>query len=75
MSVCCPGESFAVEDVARAAGEERNVWDLEDALWDLVDRSWLQDCTDADGELRFRFRRLVRQYVVERCRGAGERGE
>ena len=39
----------------RVAGEERDVWALEDALYDLVDRSWLQDCIDAAGERQFCF--------------------
>jgi hypothetical protein len=74
LTACCLGGRFSVEDAARVAGEERERWHLEDALWDLVDRSWLLECTGANGESQFCFHRLVRQYVIERSRREAECG-
>lgn len=67
-----PDGCFLVEDAARIVGEQQTMWALEDALCDLVDRCWLQECVDGNGELRFCFHRLVREYVAERLHRKGE---
>ncbi len=67
-----PDGCFSVEDAARIVGEQQTMWALEDGLYDLADRCWLQESVSSDGDLRFRFHRLVRAYVVGQLHRKGE---